>query len=194
MHLSPQDSRLFIEQHKSGFERPADLEFEDYTQGIKAATSDSSLNPPKVRAKLWPFSKKNKVNLHTFLHFHFQGIEGKRRGAITAGMRNPCTAAEGWRESWRNLRESFERRAGRVCPEVLGLCSDLKQNIFINTVNIKTSVHSKSTAVLIVQSASTSSSKVNLLSKTVLWNLCCRTVSIGRPSTGVREMVLGGFP
>ncbi|XP_037620924.1 cdc42-interacting protein 4 homolog isoform X4 [Sebastes umbrosus] len=55
-----QDSILFIEQHKSGFDRPADLEFEDYTQGIKPATSDSSLNPPKVRAKLWPFSKKNK--------------------------------------------------------------------------------------------------------------------------------------
>ncbi|KAM8773519.1 thyroid hormone receptor interactor 10b isoform 2-T2 [Acanthopagrus schlegelii] len=55
-----QDSILFIEQHKSGFERPADVEFEDYTQGIKPATSDSSLHPPKVRAKLWPFSKKNK--------------------------------------------------------------------------------------------------------------------------------------
>ncbi|XP_062420364.1 thyroid hormone receptor interactor 10b isoform X2 [Pungitius pungitius] len=56
-----QDSMLFIEQHKSGFERPADVDFEDYTQGIKPATSDSSLNPPKVRAKLWPFSKKSKV-------------------------------------------------------------------------------------------------------------------------------------
>ncbi|XP_075869865.1 cdc42-interacting protein 4 homolog isoform X2 [Nelusetta ayraudi] len=55
-----QDSVLFIEQHKSGFERPADVEFEDYTQGIKPATSDSSLNPPKVRTKLWPFSKKHK--------------------------------------------------------------------------------------------------------------------------------------
>ncbi|XP_035491867.1 thyroid hormone receptor interactor 10b isoform X2 [Scophthalmus maximus] len=55
-----QDSILFIEQHKSGFERPADVDFEDYTQGIKPATSDSSLNPPKVRVKLWPFSKKNK--------------------------------------------------------------------------------------------------------------------------------------
>uniref|UniRef100_A0A672Z7B8 Cdc42-interacting protein 4 homolog n=1 Tax=Sphaeramia orbicularis TaxID=375764 RepID=A0A672Z7B8_9TELE len=58
-----QDSMLFIEQHKSGFERPSDVEFEDYSQGIKPATSDSSLNPPKVRAKLWPFSKKHKVNL-----------------------------------------------------------------------------------------------------------------------------------
>ncbi|XP_020498761.1 cdc42-interacting protein 4 homolog isoform X2 [Labrus bergylta] len=56
-----QDSLLFIEQHKSGFERPGDVEFEDYSQGIKPATSDSSLNPPKVRAKLWPFSKKNKI-------------------------------------------------------------------------------------------------------------------------------------
>ncbi|XP_040041656.1 thyroid hormone receptor interactor 10b isoform X3 [Gasterosteus aculeatus] len=56
-----QDSMLFIEQHKSGFERPADIDFEDYTQGIKPATSDSSLNPPKVRAKLWPFTKKTKV-------------------------------------------------------------------------------------------------------------------------------------
>ncbi|XP_045902757.1 cdc42-interacting protein 4 homolog [Micropterus dolomieu] len=53
-----QDSMLFIEQHKSGFERPGDAEFEDYSQGIKPATSDSSLHPPKVRAKLWPFSKK----------------------------------------------------------------------------------------------------------------------------------------
>ncbi|XP_022593820.1 cdc42-interacting protein 4 homolog isoform X3 [Seriola dumerili] len=57
-----QDSILFIEQHKSGFERPGDVEFEDYSQGIKPATSDSSLNPPKVRAKLWPFSKKHKIS------------------------------------------------------------------------------------------------------------------------------------
>uniref|UniRef100_H3CS60 Thyroid hormone receptor interactor 10 n=1 Tax=Tetraodon nigroviridis TaxID=99883 RepID=H3CS60_TETNG len=56
-----QDSMLFIEQHKSGFERPADVEFEDYTQGIKAATSDSSLNPPKGRPKRWLFGKKNKL-------------------------------------------------------------------------------------------------------------------------------------
>lgn len=80
MHSSLQDSILFIEQHKSGFERPADVEFEDYTQGIKAATSDSSLNPPKVRTKLWPFSKKHKVNSHIFLNlnpiFNFREFEG----------------------------------------------------------------------------------------------------------------------
>ncbi|XP_074520240.1 thyroid hormone receptor interactor 10b isoform X1 [Halichoeres trimaculatus] len=61
-----QDSILFIEQHKSGFERPGDVEFEDYSQGIKPATSDSSLNPPKVRAKLWPFSKKHKFSRPAF--------------------------------------------------------------------------------------------------------------------------------
>ncbi|XP_040892527.1 cdc42-interacting protein 4 homolog isoform X1 [Toxotes jaculatrix] len=57
-----QDSILFIEQHKSGFERPGDVEFEDYSQGIKPATSDSSLNPPKVRTKLWTFNKKHKTS------------------------------------------------------------------------------------------------------------------------------------
>ncbi|XP_041839441.1 thyroid hormone receptor interactor 10b isoform X2 [Melanotaenia boesemani] len=53
-----QDSKLLIEQHKSGFERPGDVEFEDYTQGIKPATSDSSLNPPKGRTKRWLFKPK----------------------------------------------------------------------------------------------------------------------------------------
>uniref|UniRef100_A0A3P8UQ33 Thyroid hormone receptor interactor 10 n=1 Tax=Cynoglossus semilaevis TaxID=244447 RepID=A0A3P8UQ33_CYNSE len=60
-----QDSMLFIEQHKSGFQRPGDVDFEDYSQGIKPATSDSSLHPPKARTKLWPFSKKNKVSQPT---------------------------------------------------------------------------------------------------------------------------------
>uniref|UniRef100_A0A8C6KB54 Thyroid hormone receptor interactor 10 n=1 Tax=Nothobranchius furzeri TaxID=105023 RepID=A0A8C6KB54_NOTFU len=47
-----QDSLLFIEQNKSGFERPADVEFEDYTQGIKVSNSDTILNQPKLRPKL----------------------------------------------------------------------------------------------------------------------------------------------
>ncbi|KAG7460324.1 hypothetical protein MATL_G00220050 [Megalops atlanticus] len=63
------DSLALIEQHKSGFERPGDLEFEDYSQGINRASSDSSLGTPKGpldllgknRNKLWPFSKKSKV-------------------------------------------------------------------------------------------------------------------------------------
>ncbi|XP_061079026.1 cdc42-interacting protein 4 homolog isoform X1 [Conger conger] len=63
------DSLALIEQHKSGFERPGDLEFEDYSQGINRASSDSSLGTPKGpldllgknKNKLWPFSKKSKV-------------------------------------------------------------------------------------------------------------------------------------
>ncbi|XP_035253474.1 cdc42-interacting protein 4 homolog isoform X4 [Anguilla rostrata] len=62
------DSLALIEQHKSGFERPGDLEFEDYSQGINRASSDSSLGTPKGpldllsknKNKLWPFSKKSK--------------------------------------------------------------------------------------------------------------------------------------
>ncbi|XP_031666886.1 cdc42-interacting protein 4 homolog isoform X1 [Oncorhynchus kisutch] len=53
-----QDSLRFIEQHKSGFERPAEVDFEDYSQGIKPASSDANLNQPKIRTKLWPFSHK----------------------------------------------------------------------------------------------------------------------------------------
>ncbi|XP_072240837.1 cdc42-interacting protein 4 homolog isoform X2 [Leuresthes tenuis] len=63
-----QDSIIFIEQYKSGFERPGDLEFEDYSQGIKPATSDLSLHPPKVRAKLWPFKKHKQPAAEDFSH------------------------------------------------------------------------------------------------------------------------------
>lgn len=61
---------VVIEQNKSGFERPGDLEFEDYSQGINRASSDSSLGTPKSHVDLpgknksknfWLFSKKSKV-------------------------------------------------------------------------------------------------------------------------------------
>ncbi|XP_030645711.1 cdc42-interacting protein 4 homolog [Chanos chanos] len=64
------DSMALIEQHKSGFERPGDLEFEDYSQGINRASSDTSLGTPKGPLDLlgknkskpfWLFSKKSKV-------------------------------------------------------------------------------------------------------------------------------------
>ncbi|XP_023135368.1 cdc42-interacting protein 4 homolog isoform X2 [Amphiprion ocellaris] len=63
------DSMVVIEQNKSGFERPGDLEFEDYSQGINRASSDSSLGTPKGPMDLlgknrsknfWLFSKKSK--------------------------------------------------------------------------------------------------------------------------------------
>ncbi|KAM8724992.1 cdc42-interacting protein 4 homolog isoform X3 [Acanthopagrus latus] len=63
------DSMVVIEQSKSGFERPGDLEFEDYSQGINRASSDSSLGTPKGPMDLlgknrsknfWLFSKRSK--------------------------------------------------------------------------------------------------------------------------------------
>ncbi|XP_062388833.1 cdc42-interacting protein 4 homolog isoform X3 [Sardina pilchardus] len=63
------DSLALVEQHKSGFERPGDLEFEDYSQGINRTSSESSLGTPKGPLDLlgknkskpfWLFSKKSK--------------------------------------------------------------------------------------------------------------------------------------
>ncbi|XP_039903791.1 cdc42-interacting protein 4 homolog isoform X3 [Simochromis diagramma] len=64
------DSMIVIEQNKSGFERPGDLEFEDYSQGINRASSDSSLGTPKVSIdpwkkktnNFWLFSKRSKLS------------------------------------------------------------------------------------------------------------------------------------
>uniref|UniRef100_A0A8C8Z5Q3 Thyroid hormone receptor interactor 10 n=1 Tax=Prolemur simus TaxID=1328070 RepID=A0A8C8Z5Q3_PROSS len=66
------DSQVLIELHKSGFARPGDVEFEDFSQPMNRAPSDSSLGTPsdgrpelrgsgRSRAKRWPFSKKNKT-------------------------------------------------------------------------------------------------------------------------------------
>ncbi|ERE72815.1 cdc42-interacting protein 4 isoform 1 [Cricetulus griseus] len=65
------DSQVLIELHKSGFARPGDLEFEDFSQVMNRVPSDSSLGTPdcrpelraassRSRAKRWPFGKKNK--------------------------------------------------------------------------------------------------------------------------------------
>ncbi|KAM5230265.1 cdc42-interacting protein 4 isoform 6-T6 [Hipposideros larvatus] len=66
------DSQVLIELHKSGFARPSDVEFEDFSQPMNRAPSDSSLGTPsdgrpelrgpaRSRAKRWPFGKKNKT-------------------------------------------------------------------------------------------------------------------------------------
>uniref|UniRef100_A0A8C1EI26 Thyroid hormone receptor interactor 10a n=1 Tax=Cyprinus carpio carpio TaxID=630221 RepID=A0A8C1EI26_CYPCA len=72
------DSVVLIEQHKSGFERPGDVEFEDYSQGINRASSDSSLGTPKGPLELLGknrnktfrlFNKKSKsVDTEGFTH------------------------------------------------------------------------------------------------------------------------------
>lgn len=65
---------VLIEQHKSGFERPGDLDFEDYSQGINRASSESSLGTPKGPLELLGknrnktfrlFNKKSKVGVTT---------------------------------------------------------------------------------------------------------------------------------
>ncbi|XP_048051041.1 thyroid hormone receptor interactor 10b isoform X2 [Megalobrama amblycephala] len=54
-----QDTLALIEQYRSGAAPPADVEFEDYSQGVKPAASDSAPHLPKVRIK--QLFKKNKV-------------------------------------------------------------------------------------------------------------------------------------
>ncbi|XP_032089338.1 formin-binding protein 1 isoform X5 [Thamnophis elegans] len=66
------DSQLVVDAFKSGFEPPGDVDFEDFTQPIKRAVSESSLSnskesksesrfSSKSKGKLWPFIKKNKL-------------------------------------------------------------------------------------------------------------------------------------
>ncbi|XP_051827689.1 cdc42-interacting protein 4 isoform X3 [Antechinus flavipes] len=66
------DSQVLIGLHKSGFTRPGDVEFEDFSQPMTRAPSDSSLGlppdgrpdprgPVRNRPKRWPFGKKNKT-------------------------------------------------------------------------------------------------------------------------------------
>uniref|UniRef100_A0A671QM09 Cdc42-interacting protein 4 homolog n=1 Tax=Sinocyclocheilus anshuiensis TaxID=1608454 RepID=A0A671QM09_9TELE len=57
------DSVVLIEQHKSGFERPGDVEFEDYSQGINRASSDSSLGTPKGPLELLGKNKNKTFRL-----------------------------------------------------------------------------------------------------------------------------------
>ncbi|XP_062815006.1 formin-binding protein 1 isoform X16 [Anolis carolinensis] len=64
------DSQCAVEAFKSGFEPPGDVEFEDFAQPLKRASSECSLAAPgkegkaattgKAKGKLWPFIKKNK--------------------------------------------------------------------------------------------------------------------------------------
>ncbi|XP_026535334.1 cdc42-interacting protein 4 isoform X1 [Notechis scutatus] len=69
------DSQMLIELHKSGFERPGDMDFEDFSQPMNRTSSDSSLGTPrgtldgrldprllgKNKGKRWLFSRKNKL-------------------------------------------------------------------------------------------------------------------------------------
>ena len=89
-HPLPQDSQVLIELHKSGFARPGDVEFEDFSQPMNRVPSDSSLGTPsdgrpelrgpgRSRAKRWPFGKKNKVGAGA-LGVEGMGVSGDSRG------------------------------------------------------------------------------------------------------------------
>uniref|UniRef100_A0A8C5ACP2 Thyroid hormone receptor interactor 10 n=1 Tax=Gadus morhua TaxID=8049 RepID=A0A8C5ACP2_GADMO len=103
-----QDSLLFIEQHKSGFERPADVEFEDYTQGIKPATSDLSLYPQRVRPKLWPFSKKTKVKSEDFSHLPPEQRKKKLQAKID-DITKELTKAQDQSEALEKMKGVYEQ-------------------------------------------------------------------------------------
>ncbi|XP_069783424.1 cdc42-interacting protein 4-like isoform X2 [Narcine bancroftii] len=69
------DSRVLIEAYKSGFERPGEIEFEDYSQLINRTSSENSIGSLKSESKVdqrsisksktkrWPFGKKNKLTV-----------------------------------------------------------------------------------------------------------------------------------
>ncbi|MEQ2205745.1 Cdc42-interacting protein 4, partial [Xenoophorus captivus] len=71
------DTMVVIEQNKSGFERPGDVEFEDYSQGINRASSDSSLGTPKGHMDIlgknksknfWLFKRSKPTVMEDFGH------------------------------------------------------------------------------------------------------------------------------
>ncbi|XP_051982106.1 thyroid hormone receptor interactor 10b isoform X2 [Xyrauchen texanus] len=55
-----QETMALIEQYKTGLTPPADVEFEDYSQGVKPAANENAPHLPKVRIKQL-FHKKNKA-------------------------------------------------------------------------------------------------------------------------------------
>ncbi|XP_037112672.1 cdc42-interacting protein 4 homolog isoform X1 [Syngnathus acus] len=72
------DTMVVIEQNKSGFDRPGDVEFEDFSQGMNRTSSDGSVGTPKGsidhtvknRSKnFWIFSKKSKLSPSTLPPF-----------------------------------------------------------------------------------------------------------------------------
>uniref|UniRef100_A0ACB8EN75 Uncharacterized protein n=1 Tax=Sphaerodactylus townsendi TaxID=933632 RepID=A0ACB8EN75_9SAUR len=84
------DSQMLVDLHKSGFERPGDMEFEDFSQPMNRTSSDSSLGNPrgtldsrldprllsKNKTKRWPFGRKNKRVFCNFClsYFLMQGL------------------------------------------------------------------------------------------------------------------------
>lgn len=103
-----QDSQVLIELHKSGFARPGDVEFEDFSQPMNRVPSDSSLGTPsdgrpelrgpgRSRAKRWPFGKKNKVGAGALGKGSVSGDRGApTESAPAAGTLSPGQEFASW--------------------------------------------------------------------------------------------------
>uniref|UniRef100_A0A8C4LUP3 Thyroid hormone receptor interactor 10 n=1 Tax=Equus asinus asinus TaxID=83772 RepID=A0A8C4LUP3_EQUAS len=114
------DSQVLIELHKSGFARPGDVEFEDFSQPMNRAPSDSSLGTPsdgrpelrgpgRSRAKRWPFSKKNKtVVTEDFSHLPPEQ-QRKRLQQQLEGRNRELQKEIDQREALKKMKDVYEK-------------------------------------------------------------------------------------
>lgn len=114
------DSKVLIELHKSGFARPGDLEFEDFSQVMNRVPSDSSLGTPdgrpelraassRSRAKRWPFGKKNKTVV-TEDFSHLPPEQQRKRLQQQLEERNrELQKEEDQREALKKMKDVYEK-------------------------------------------------------------------------------------
>ncbi|XP_049981192.1 cdc42-interacting protein 4 isoform X5 [Alexandromys fortis] len=114
------DSQVLIELHKSGFARPGDLEFEDFSQVMSRVPSDSSLGTPdgrpelraassRSRAKRWPFGKKNKTVV-TEDFSHLPPEQQRKRLQQQLEERNrELQKEEDQREALKKMKDVYEK-------------------------------------------------------------------------------------
>lgn len=114
------DSQVLIELHKSGFARPGDLEFEDFSQVMNRVPSDSSLGAPdgrpelraassRSRAKRWPFGKKNKTVV-TEDFSHLPPEQQRKRLQQQLEERNrELQKEEDQREALKKMKDVYEK-------------------------------------------------------------------------------------
>ncbi|CAH6779495.1 cdc42-interacting protein 4 isoform X3 [Phodopus roborovskii] len=114
------DSQVLIELHKSGFARPGDLEFEDFSQVMNRVPSDSSLGTPdgrpelrtassRSRAKRWPFGKKNKtVVTEDFSHLPPEQ-QRKRLQQQLEEKNRELQKEEDQREALKKMKDVYEK-------------------------------------------------------------------------------------
>lgn len=110
------DSKVLVELHKSGFARPGDVEFEDFSQPMNRAASDSSLGAPsdgrtpgRSRAKLWPFSKKNKtVATEDFSHLPPEQQRKRLQQQLEERNRELQKELDQW-EALKKMKDVYEK-------------------------------------------------------------------------------------